>query len=171
MKKTYYLILFVLMLSATANAQTNWITKNIDEKLSIKFPAEPETVTRNGTNSYLVKGKDSIAYATTLVDFKVKTNLDSTALAPIKDKQEFADRMMAGMASKKTNYTFGAVTIGKWKTYTTYSIAGTENANKSTLWLKMILIGSKMYTLSCRVPANTVTKNNEVFFDSVEILK
>ena len=171
MKKTYYLILLVLILSSAAKAQTDWVTKNIDEKLSIKFPAEPETVTRNGINSYLVKGKDSIAYSTTLVDFKVVAHLDSATLAPVKDKQEFADGMMAGMAKKKTNYTFGAVTIGKWKTYTTYSVSASENANKSTLWLKMILIGSKMYTLSCRVPANTVTKNNEVFLDSVETLK
>jgi uncharacterized GH25 family protein len=60
MKKTYYLILFVLMLSATAKAQTNWVTKNIDEKLSIKFPAEPETVTKNSIDSYLFKGKTAL---------------------------------------------------------------------------------------------------------------
>jgi hypothetical protein len=37
--------------------------------------------------------------------------------------------------------------------------------------MKMILIGSKMYTLSCLVPANLATKNNQVFFDSAEVLK
>lgn len=171
MKKTYYLILFVLMLSAATKAQTNWVTKNIDEKLSIKFPAEPETVTKNGINSYLLKGKDGIGYSTTVVDLKVVANLDSATLASVKDKQEFADGLMAGMAKKKTNYTLGALTIGKWKTYSTYSASGTENTNKGTLWLKMILIGSKMYSLSCLIPANTAAKNNEVFFDSVEILK
>jgi hypothetical protein len=171
MKKTYYLILFVLMLSATAKAQTNWVTKNIDEKLSIKFPAEPETVTKNSIDSYLFKGKDSVKYSTTAVDLKVAAHLDSATLAPVKDKQEFADSMMAGMAKKKTNYTFGAARIGKWKTYTTYTISGLENSNKSTLYIKMILVGSKMYTLSCLVPANMVTKNNEVFLDSVETLK
>jgi uncharacterized GH25 family protein len=33
MKKTWYLLLFVLMLSAAAKAQTNWVTKNLDEKI------------------------------------------------------------------------------------------------------------------------------------------
>lgn len=171
MKKTYYLLLVMLTLSAAAKAQTDWITKNVDEKLSVKFPAEPQTVTRNGIASYLAKGNDSVKYSTTVLDYKVIAHLDSAALASVKDKQQFADGLRAGIASKKTNYTFGVATVGKWKTYTTYSMSASDNTTKGTLFMYMILIGSKMYTLSCLVPANLATKNNQIFFDSAEVLK
>jgi|GEM_PF-3876721 len=42
MKKTYHLMLCLLMLSAAAKAQTGWVTKTMDKKLLIKFPVEPE---------------------------------------------------------------------------------------------------------------------------------
>jgi hypothetical protein len=171
MKKNYYLLLFVLILSAAANAQTTWITKNLDEKISVKFPAEPLKDTKNGIDIYTLKQADSIAYSANMIDYNVVVHLDSAALAPMKDDQRFADQLLAGFASKKTNYTFGEITIGKWKTYTTYSFSGTENTTKATLTIQMILTGSKMYSLSCRVPANLVTKNKDSFLGSAELLK
>jgi hypothetical protein len=100
MKTTHYLLLVMLTLSAAAKAQTDWITKNVDEKLSVKFPAEPQTVTRNGIASYLAKGNDSVKYSTTIIDLNNIAHLDSAALVPVKDSQQFADQMMKGMASK-----------------------------------------------------------------------
>jgi hypothetical protein len=170
MKKTYYLLLFVLM-SASVKAQTGWITQNLDEKLSIKFPAQPQKTTKNGFVIYTLREPDSMAYSVAMLDYKVVLHLDSAALAPMKDNQQFADQLRAGIASNKTNYTFGDITIGKWNTYATYSMSASENINKNTLLIQMILIGSKMYSLSCRIPANMTTKNNEVFFGSFGILK
>ena len=171
MKKACYLLLFVLTLSAAANAQTAWVTKNLDEKISVKFPAEPLKETRNGIDVYTLRQADSVAYSANMIDYNVVVHLDSAALAPMKDDQRFADQMGKGIASKKTNYTFGEVTIGKWKTYTTYTLNGVENTTKSTLYLQMILIGSKMYSLSCRVPVNVDTKTKDVFLGSAELLK
>jgi hypothetical protein len=170
MKKTYYLLLFVLM-SASVKAQTGWITQNLDEKLSIKFPAQPQKTTKNGFVIYTLREPDSMAYSVAMLDYKVVLHLDSAALAPMKDNQQFANQLRAGIASKKTNYTFGDITIGKWNTYATYSMSASENINKDTLLIQMILIGSKMYSLACRIPANMTTKNNEVFFGSFGILK
>ncbi len=167
MKKICNLLFFMLILSAAAKAQTDWVTKKIDEKLSIKFPIEPQ---RNSNNVYLVKGKDSVSYSAGMVDMKVMANLDSATLATMKDTQKFADAMLAGIASKKANYTFGAVTIGKWKTFTTHNVSAVENNNKSKLMVQIIFIGSRLYSLSCNIPDSLVTRNNEVFFDSVEIL-
>nr|WP_067057948.1 hypothetical protein [Mucilaginibacter sp. L294] len=171
MKKAYTLLLFVLMLSAAANAQTTWVTKNLDEKISVKFPAEPLKETRNGIDVYTLRQADSMAYSSNVIDYKVAVHLDSAALAPMKDDQRFADQMRAGVASKKNNYTFGDIVIGKWKTYTSYSFSGVENATKATLYMQMILIGSKMYSLSCRVPANLVAPNKELFLGSAELIK
>jgi len=166
MKKTWYLLLFTLMLSATTKAQTNWVTKNIDDKFSIKFPAEPVKTTKPTGDVYFYKAADSLAYSAAMLNMSVIAHLDSAALAPLKDNQQFADQVMAGMASSKKNYTFGKVTIGKWKTYTEYTISGSDNTNKNSLLMQMIIKGSKMYILSCRVPAGMDTKTNEVFFGS-----
>lgn len=171
MKKIYYLLSFVLLLSASANAQTGWVTVNLDKKLSVKFPSEPEKITKNGIDVYTLRAKDSVAYSANTIDFKLVANLDSAGLAPMKEQQEFADQLGAGLASAKKNYTFGSVTIGEWKTYTTYSMSGTENTTKNTLQIRMVLIGSKLCSLSCRVPANFVTKNCDLFLTSGELLK
>jgi hypothetical protein len=171
MKKTFYLLLFVLMLSATAKAQSTWTTKNLDENLSVKFPAEPEKVSKPGVDSYTVKAKDSVIYIAGVVDYKIVAGLDSATLASMKDMQQFADQIRIGMSSRKPNYTFGPITIGKWKTYTLYNVSATENANKYTLTGQLILIGSKMYSFSCRVPVNQATPDKEVFLGSVELLK
>ncbi|OOQ59913.1 hypothetical protein [Mucilaginibacter pedocola] len=171
MKKICYLLLFVLTLSVSARAQTGWVTQKLDDKLSVKFPSAPEKITKNGVEGYTLKAKDSVGYIVNFLDFKQVANLDSAGLAPMKDKQEFADQLGAGLASATKNYTFGNVTIGEWKSYTTYSMTGTENTTKGTISIRMILIGSKMYSLSCRVPANLVTKNSDLFFASAEVLK
>ena len=171
MKKTYYLLLFMLTLSAAAKAQTNWVTQNLGAKLSVKFPSEPEKVIKNGVESYTVKAKDSVIYSAGVIDFEVVAHVDSAGLAPMKDTQEFANQMRTGFASKKPTYTFGDITIGKWKTYTSYSFSGVENTNKNRAIIHMILIGSKIYSFVCRVPPNLVTQNNDVFLNSVELLK
>ncbi|RYE22580.1 MAG: hypothetical protein EOP45_08020 [Sphingobacteriaceae bacterium] len=170
MKKTYYLLLFVVLLPAAVRAQTGWITKKLDEKVSVKFPAEPQKVSKSGIDTYTFKAKDSTGYNTAVIDYQVVAHLDSATLAPMKDSQEFADQMKMGIASKKPNYTFGEVTIGKWKTYTTYQFSGTENTTKNTVSVQMILIGSKMYVLTCLVPSGLTTPNKEVFLSSAELL-
>ena len=171
MKKILYLLLFVLTLSAAANAQTAWVTTKIDNKISVKFPAEPVKMNKPTGDVYVYRAPDSLAYSAARLDMNIVAHLDSTKLAQVKDMQPFADQLIKGMASSKKNYTFGAVTIGQWKTYTCYNVSAKENTNNNTLLVQMILIGSEMYTLSCRIPAGMVTKSNEVFFNSVEVMK
>lgn len=171
MKKTYFLLLFVFVLQVIAKAQTDWITKKLDEKISVKFPIEPQKLTNNGNDTFVAKESDSLAYSAGMIDLKVVANLDSATLAPMKDSQEFANQMVKGIASKKKNYAFGDVTIGKWKNFTSYNTSAYDNTNKNTLLVKIIFIGSKMYLISCRVPADIATKKNNTFFSSIEILK
>lgn len=170
MKKILLLLLLVLSVVFT-NAQTAWITKKLDGKISVKFPEEPTKTTKTASESYVFKGKDSIQYSATVLDYKILANLDSATLAPLKDSQQFADQMMAGMASQKPNYTFGEAKIGKWKTYTNYTFSGVDNTTKKQLSVQMILIGSKMYALTCLVPDKIVTKNDGLFLNSAELLK
>lgn len=171
MKKTYSLLLLALILSMAAKAQTGWVTKNVDNRISVKFPVEPEIVTKAGVNSYVSKGKDSVKYSSSVMDFMVVAHRDSAALVPVKDMQQFADQLRAGIASQKLNYTFSDITIGKWNSYTAYTMTGVDKNTKGTLWMKMILIGSKMYVLTSLVPVDLVTKNNEIYLASAEFAK
>ncbi|RYU87956.1 hypothetical protein EWM62_15805 [Mucilaginibacter terrigena] len=171
MKKARYLLLFALMFSAAVNAQTAWVAQKLDEQFLVKFPAAPLKEVRNDVDVYTLRQADSVAYSANMVDYFVMAHLDSAALAPIKDDQRFADGLRTGIASKKINYTFGPATIGKWETYTTYNLTGVDNTTKSTLYLQMILVGSRVYSLSCRVPVNVDTKDKDLFFGSAELLK
>lgn len=171
MKKLNYLLLFVLLLPLAVSAQTGWVTTKLDDRLSVKFPVEPQKTVKNGFNVYIYRAPDSLAYSATVIDFMVVANKDSAALAPVKDNPQFAEQLKMGMASSKPNYAFGDIKIGQWGTYTTYSVLATEKTNNNTLLMKMILIGSKMYSMSCRVPANLVTKNSDLYLSSAELLK
>jgi hypothetical protein len=171
MKKNHFLLCLMLLVAVAANAQTNWVVKKLDDKVAVKFPSEPEKVTKNGNDSYIAKEKDSVWYSAVMMDLKVSANLDSATLAPLKDNPEFVEQLMKGIASQKKNYTFGEVKIDKWKTFTTYYTSATENVTKSSLSIQMIVIGSKMYSFSVRVPADLTTKNAALFFGSIELLK
>ena len=169
MKKISFLLLFVLLQSAVTFAQSAWVTQKIDEKLSVKFPETPSKVIKKGSESYVNKGKDSVQYSAIVLDYKVLANLDSATLASMKDTQQFADQIRGGMVTQKPNYTFEVAKIGKWNTFTNYSFSGIDNTNKSRLSIQMILIGSKMYVLSCLVPDKLITKNDERFLSSAEL--
>ena len=161
----------MLLFSITATAQEKWITKQIDGKLSVSFPSEPKKETKNGIDTYVVKEKDSVAYSVGTMDLKLVLKLDSAALAPLKDDPRFAKQLMEGMASTKLNYKFGEVTIGKWNTLTTYNVSAVDDTAKNVLSIQMIFLGSRLYVLTCRVPAALTTKKNELFFNSLTLIK
>ncbi len=171
MKKQHFLLLLIAFVYVNANAQTSWVTKKLSTNLSVKFPSEPQLSTKNGLESYTVKEKDSTAFSASSIDLEQTARLDSAALASMKDNQGFADNLAKSMAAQKKSYTFGNVTIGKWKTYTSYTMSGIDSTTKSTLFVQMIFIGSKMYVLSCRIPDQLASKNKELFFSSVELIK
>jgi hypothetical protein len=171
MKKSQLVLAVMLLFSIAASAQEKWITKPLDGRLSVKFPSEPEKVTKNGVDTFTAKEKDSVMFSAGAIDMNVVANMDSAALVPLKDNQMFADQLMAGMASQKPNYKFGTVKIGKWNTFTTYNVSGVDTTTKNVLSIQMIFIGSKLYALTCRVPADLTTKKNELFFNSVTLIK
>lgn len=168
-KKLTYLLFLFNGLMISAQAQTDWITKKLDEKLSVKFPSEPEKSTKNGAETYIVKTKDSVKYAAVLLDLNASGKLDSATLAKVKDNQQFANQLLNGIASQKPNYTFDDVKIGNWKSYTSYDFSGLDKETKAQLTVKLILIGTKIYSFSCLLPKESPTQTNELFFGSIEL--
>ncbi len=171
MKKKYYLLLTILILSASVNAQVQWQKTMLDGKTSVKFPSAPEKKTANGTVNYVFKTNDSVTFTATVLDYQVIANMDSVGLAAIKDKQEFADQLRAGILAQRKDYVLGDIKVSNWKTHTVYQILGKKSNDNKKLFFKMIVIGSKMYGLSCLVPDQLVTNDSEVFFNSFELIK
>lgn len=170
MKKLHFLLLSLLVFPLLCFAQKNWVMLKIDERISVSFPSAPEKSTKNGNDVYIDREADSILYSAAMIDLKPFAGLDSVKLATIKDTQGFADQFMKGIASQKTNYDFGKTTIGKWKGWTTYQTSATDKTGKGTLYTYMIIIGSRVYTFSCRVPDKLAIKDKDQFFDSVQLM-
>lgn len=51
MKNNYYLPLFVVLITVSAKAQTNWLILKFDKKLAIIFPSETVKKIGNGSGS------------------------------------------------------------------------------------------------------------------------
>jgi hypothetical protein len=170
MKKNYYLLLLVLVLSASVNAQTQWKEINLDEKILVKFPSAPEKKTANGIINFVAKTKDSVTFTASVIDYQVIAKIDSAGLAALKDTKGFADQLKAGISAQRKDYVLGDVKVDKWRAYTTYQLLGTKSNDNKKLHLKMIIIGSKMYSLSCLVPAQLETRDTEIFLDSLEFI-
>ncbi len=165
MKKLLTLIAILIASIYVANAQTNWVTHKGDERISVKFPAEPKELI---PGSFIVKGPDSIVYVFTIIDFVKVAGVDSTTIAPVKDTPEFAAELLTGMKTKLPQVTFDDVKLGKWKGFSTYTSSGVDAKNKKYN-LYMFIIGNKLYSMSTIKAVSNPGKGSADFFNSVEL--
>lgn len=171
MKKKHLLQALLLFLSLSVYAQTKWENIKLDERMMIKFPSMPEKKNGNGTISFVTKTNDSVTFTATVLDYEVIAKIDSVGLAAIKDTQPFADQLRLAIVKQRADYMLGDIIIDKWHTYTTYEILGEKRNDNKKLHLKMVVIGSKIYGLSCLIPAQLSTKDSAVFFNSFAFVK
>ena len=68
MKKIFAIVIVVLFITTIAKAQDGWVTKKIDEKVSVRFPGEPKEV---DGGVFLFIGKDSTIYISMVVKEKL----------------------------------------------------------------------------------------------------
>lgn len=92
-----------LLAITVASAQPGWVDHKADERISVKFPSDPAEVV---AGTFAAKDKDDIAYVLTVVDFVQVANVDSVALAPIKNTPEFTAQLKVGMAQSLPDVTF-----------------------------------------------------------------
>lgn len=163
MKKKYFLLLIFLITLTLSKAQDGWITHKGDDRISIKFPTEPSELT---PGSVIAIGKDSMGYVFTIVDFKKVADIDSLAIAPIKDTPEFAGQIKAGMKGTLPNVDFPDFTISKWKGSKSYSSCGHDSKNGNYI-LFMFIIGNKLYSVSTISASGISTEANSIFVNSI----
>ncbi len=150
MKKIFTLVIAAMLTVTFAKAQTGWVNHKGDERISVKFPAEPA---ERIPGSFMAAEKDSsVAYVFTIVDFVKVAGIDSTALAPIKNSPEFASQLKTGMSGSLPGVQLEDFKIGTWKGFTSYTGSGVD-AQLKKYDMFMFIIGNKLYSLS------TVTRN------------
>ena len=159
------LIVAVLATITIANAQTGWISYKGDNRISVKFPAQPKELS---PGSVMAQSSDSVVYVFTIVDFVQVANLDSAAIAPMKDSPEFAAQLKVGMKSSLPDVDFSDFKIGKWKGFTSYTSSGLDSKKKKYDFF-MFIIGSKLYSTSTISMDGKGTKNKEDYFNSITV--
>jgi hypothetical protein len=166
MKKTLLLISLFAFSVTAIYAQTGWVTHKCDERVSVKFPIEPKEL-QPGT--VMAAPDSSMVYILTIVDF-TQFGMDSVALAPVKTTPEFAEQIKTGMTGSMPGVTLDDFKIGDWKGFTTYTSAGV-NAKRKKFDVLMILVGTKMYSLSTVRLEGIPAKSKDDYFASVMLNK
>ncbi|MDR3694072.1 hypothetical protein [Mucilaginibacter sp.] len=163
MKNIYLLIVSLFITISVVQAQDSWVTHKGDNRISLKFPNEPKELT---PGSFIAVDKDSIAYVFTIVDFQVVANLDSVALAPMKNTPEFAEQMKTGMKQSLPDVDFPDFAIGTWKGFTSYTSTGFDSKKKK-YDLFMFIIGSKLYSVSTIASQGVSDSGHNSFVNSI----
>jgi hypothetical protein len=166
MKKTLWLFIITFVCVTFVYAQDGWVSHKADNRISVKFPDEPKEVV---AGTFATHDKDSVGYALTVIDFVAVAGIDSVTLAPLKDTPQFAAQLKQGMGSSLPGVVLDDFTIGKWKGFTSYTTAGVSSAQKTKMYMFMVLIGNKMYSLSTVVPDGKSPKGRDNFFSSLTL--
>lgn len=166
MKKTIWLFVTTIFCATFVYAQDGWVSHKADNRISVKFPNEPKEVI---AGTFATHDKDSVGYALTVIDFVTAAGIDSVTLAPMKDTPEFAAQLKQGIGSSLPGVVLDDFTIGKWKGFSSYSTAGVNSSQKTKMYMFMVLIGNKLYSLSTVAPAGKSTKGRDNFFSSLTL--
>ena len=159
------LIVAAVFAVTLANAQTGWVDHKGDNRISLKFPAEPQAV---DTYSFVAMGKDSSAYVFTMVDLVQVAGLDSATIAAGKATPEFAGQMKAGLAQSLPGVDLSDVTIGTWKGLTSYTLTG-KDANMKNYHIFMVIIGVKLYSFSSVALNGSSLEGRQTFLNSITL--
>ncbi len=164
-------LLFVTMLLLSFNflmAQTNWVVQKVDDKISVKFPAKPETIEQSGMFAATYESPEKIKYVVNTMDF-ANFGLDSATLAPMLETQEFSDQIVTGMKTKMEGFEFSDLVTSKWNGNTVYTLDATNKNEKKKVFVKMVFIGSKMYNMVFSFPDGASQDSKETFFNSLQL--
>lgn len=157
MKKICLVLVIALVSVMSVKAQTNWINRKIDEKISVKFPSEP---TEAGPGSLMaINTSKSLLCIVTVVDFKT-LGLDERTLDSLKNTPEFTEQVIEGLRNSMSNVKLADLTVGKWNGFTSYTTNGTDATGKVYNML-MIIIAGKMYSATSVAEASALKEAAE----------
>jgi len=146
----------------TVSAQTGWVKKKLDEKVSVNFPGEPEA---KGP-SFKLKDKDGVSYEARVIDFSL-FGVDSAMMAAEVENGDFADQVKEGILQQSPELEIAKFETGYWNKYPAFNFEGDIKSKGQKKFGTCIIIGAKMYGLNVEGPTDLATKNKESFFKSI----
>lgn len=168
MIKTLSFTFAFLFGSIVTQAQNNWISYKVDNKISVKFPSKP---TQLSDDILFSSTKDSTAALTAVViDLAKVANADSAALAKIIENPD----KLKGLANALNNNSHYAkiedFKLGKWNGFSSYTSTaiGTDLRNKY-YHLFMLFIGTKAYMFNVILSPTADTKVKDDYFSSITL--
>ncbi len=166
MKTISALGVILLFILHAACAQIAWVNHRADNRVLVRFPTEPQEI---NPGTYAAHDKDSVAYFLTVIDFVAVANIDSAGLVLLKDTRGFAAQFKEGIISGLPGILLNDFTISKWRGYNSYTTAGVSTDKKTKMYMFMVLIGHKMYSLLAVVPDGASLKGRDDFFASLRL--
>ncbi|MBX2931102.1 MAG: hypothetical protein KF781_04020 [Chitinophagaceae bacterium] len=172
MKKVFTSVAFLLctfVFALNANAQTDWVTIKLDNRISIKFPKEPAPIDES-MMGYKFMHDDGTLLTASLTDLE-KMGLDSASLAGMIETEEFLEQFKIGFSSQTPGTEIIQSNVVKWHNYVMYDIIGEDKEKGEKSFYKCLFMGSKMFVFVCILPAKGDINNRNMFFESMELIR
>ncbi|WP_295671558.1 hypothetical protein [uncultured Mucilaginibacter sp.] len=166
MKKIVLLFVAAILMINLAHGQSAWVNYKIDNKLSVKMPAEPKPIDEH---TKMAMDKDSSYFLIAVVDFIKVAGIDSAQVAAYAPTQEFANGIKTGMLKELPGLSLGDVKIDKWNGYYCYHIEGGTTEKKIKFFTFDVIIDSKMYGLTVLSRDDKSLQGKDDYFNSLVI--
>jgi len=155
-------------------AQEGWVTHKVDERVSIKFPNEPQKI--NG-GAFVSIGKDSVVYFSMSITMKLFDDLDitkadSSQIAEYFRKPESSDRVKSIITRGFPNSEIKDLKIETWNGLTHYTLSGVNSVSKARIYASVFIGANKdmtVYIQFVSVPNNASLKGKDDFFSSIAL--
>ncbi|MEO6149661.1 MAG: hypothetical protein ABIP28_05845 [Mucilaginibacter sp.] len=145
-------------------AQSVWITRKIDNKLSLKFPEEPKEIK---PGSFLASSADKgTLFVFSIIDTK-QIGYDSVEFESVKVTDSFLKNFKSGIKQSLSGFEIDDIKTDQWHNLTTYIITGVNPQGTKIDYLA-IVIGAKIYALVTRRNKGIGTEDRDIYFKSVE---
>ena len=168
MIKTLTFTFAFLFSSIVTQAQNNWISYKIDNKISVKFPSKPTHLSDEVLSS---SSKDSsAALFIAVIDLAKIADADSAAVAKIIENPD-AIKDLANVMNNNTQYAkLEDFKLGKWNGFTSYTstAVGTDPRNKY-YHVFVFFIGIKAYMFSAVLSPTANSKIKDDYFSSITL--
>ena len=159
MKKALFTFITIILTLNLAHAQAGWVSYKVDDKLSVKLPAEPTDI--NG--GLVAHTPDSLICYISIIE------ADSAALAKMILAPDFSNGLKNAMIGTQQGLTLGDMKAGKWNGYNCYNVDGANAPNRLKVSFYFIIIGGKIYAFGAMMPENHDINEKNIYFSTLKL--
>jgi hypothetical protein len=171
MRKKFLAFLFLPMLAFAAT--TDWVNVNLDERVSVSFPNQPEEKEMSGNAVWVADASNDARCMAMVLDFE-KFGMDSVMLAAEMGKEESFTQFKEGILGQIEGATLiserKTTTAGKMTFEYVIDMGKNDTAALNKMYNKNVFIGNKMYSLSFyEKDGKPQTEARNKFFNSFKL--